>query len=190
MKASTEKRIVIAAVIILAYLVLGDHVLPQRFQPTVLLTLLEEQAEPPVPQEVKQAAPTPAPAPAVKAVAPPTPAPIKAVKPTSPAPTLDRRTQITGFCMELIAVRYNRLDVYQMLSSGMMTDLIDQHRAWRKAGGIKQTPACAVQIRSRLEDGLYQMLGNIGDKILGSMGHASALDFALQRCVSSASSSC
>ncbi len=174
--------------IVLTYLVLGDHVLPLPYQPTTLLTQEEEPKEPPARQVVERAEPATAPEPVLKAEAPP--AQRQQAKPAPPAPALDRRAQITGFCMELIAVRYNRLDVYQMLSSGMMTDLIDQHRAWRKAGGIKQTPACAVQIRSRLEDGLYQMLGNIGNKILGSMGHAAALDFALQRCVSSATSSC
>lgn len=155
MMTSKEKVLAGIAAIVVGYLVLGDHVLPYRLQPTTLLSSSGTGA------------------PSNGATFP-----------------QDTRAQATAFCVELITNRYNRVDVYQMLSSGMQTHLIDQHKAWREAGGLGQTPACVINIRSRLEDGLYQTLGNIGEALLGSMGHAAALNLALDRCISQTTSSC
>jgi len=98
--------------------------------------------------------------------------------------------QANAFCIELMTTRYNRVDVYQMLSSGMQTHLIDQHKHWSKSGGVSQTPSCVIVNRSRLKDGLYQALGNWGENLFGSMMNASVLNHALERCVYQAKSNC
>jgi len=98
--------------------------------------------------------------------------------------------QIAGFCMELMSARYNRIQIYEMLSSGFNTELIEYHKLWKSSGGISNTPSCAVNDRSRLTDGIYQMLGNIGEAFLGTNARSVALESALSSCISVGSERC
>lgn len=95
-----------------------------------------------------------------------------------------------GFCMELLSVRYNRLDVYEMLASSGLTELTQYHKLWKGMGGINVAPRCALQMRPRLVDGLYTMFGNIGAKLFGAMGRAAAISEALSSCAKDVKNAC